>query len=123
MYRFRSYWYYWYTGHKTIAVISMILTAMVLTLGLLVNAQFALWAIITAVLLDILGIWLLILYVLIIRAQIPALMLALMLAQADQWVIHQLMIPVLIAFFVGRFVTYIVAKQSISATSTKRPLP
>lgn len=118
MYRFRSYWYYWYTGHKTIAVISMILTAMVLTLGLLVNAQFALWAIITAVLLDILGIWLLILYVLIIRAQIPVLMLA----QADHWVLHQLMIPVLIAFFVGRFVTYIVAKQSTHATPTKRPL-
>lgn len=119
MYRFRSYWYYWYTGHKTIAVISMVLTAMVLTLGLLVNAQFALWAIITAVLLDILGIWLLILYALIIRAQIPVLMLA----QADHWVLHQLMIPVLIAFFVGRFVTYIVAKQSTNASPTKRPLP
>ena len=117
MYRFRSYWYYWYTGHKTIAVISMVITALVLTLGLLLNAQFALWAIITAVLLDILGIWLLILYALVIRTQIPALMLN----QADQWVIHQLMIPVLIAFFVGRFVTYIVAKQSTGVVTHQRP--
>ncbi|WP_020559006.1 hypothetical protein [Thiofilum flexile] len=96
----------------------MLVTSLVLTLGLLLNAKFAVWAIITAVLLDILGIWLLILYALIIRAEVPTMLLT----QADEWVLHQLMIPILIAFFVGRFVTYIVAKQNASAMIPQRSL-
>lgn len=108
----KSYWYYWYTGHKLIAVISMILTALVLSLGLLINAHFSVWGILTAVLLDLLGVWLVILYYLAIRAELPSLLLE----QADYWVNYQLIVPVIIAFFVGRFVTYIVAKQLMSTS-------
>jgi hypothetical protein len=39
-----------------------------------------------------------------------------LLAQADYWVNYQLIVPVIIAFFVGRFVTYIVAKQLMSTS-------
>ena len=106
----KSHWYYWYIGHKVVAVASMITTAFIMSLGLIVGAGFSWWSVITAVLLDVVGLWLIALYMLILRAQVPVLMRE----QSDAFVLNQLIIPVVVVFVIGRLVTYIFAKIFIT---------
>ncbi len=101
----KSYWYYWHTGNKPVAVISMILTAAVIGLILVLSVGFSMWGVILAVLLDSIGFLVIIIYVMV-RNHLPDLLLE----QADALVFNQFVIPVCIAFVVGRFVTLWVAK-------------
>ncbi|SEB10658.1 hypothetical protein SAMN05660964_03577 [Thiothrix caldifontis] len=103
----KSYWYYWHTGNKPVAVISMILSAAVTGVVLALSVGFSIWAIILAVLLDSIGFLVILIYV-IVRGYFPSLMLE----QADAFVLYQLMIPVCIAFLAGRLITFWVAKLS-----------
>jgi MFS family permease len=101
----KSYWYYWHTGSKLVAVISMILSAAVTWLVLAISAGFSIWGIILAVLLDTLGFWVAVIYV-ALRSYLPSFMLE----QCDTLVLYQFVIPVCIAFVVGRLITFWVAK-------------
>jgi len=102
----KSYWYYWHTGNKPVAVISMILSAAVTGVVLALSVGFSMWGIILAVLLDAVGFLVILIYV-IVRGYLPDLILE----QADAFVLYQLVIPVCIAFLVGRLITGWVAKR------------
>jgi hypothetical protein len=96
----KSYWYYWHTGHKSLAVTSMVLSAAVTGLVLTPIAGFSFWGIVLAVLLDSIGFLVIVIYV-IARSHLPDLLLE----QADAFVFNQFVVPVCIAFVVGRFIT------------------
>lgn len=101
----KSHWYYWYTGRKQVALISMALTAVLVGMGMFITIGFSLWGIIIAVLLDTIGLGLVIIYALVLRDYLPTVLLA----DADTLVINQFVIPVIAVAVVGRLVTFIVA--------------
>jgi hypothetical protein len=74
-------------------------------LVLAISAGFSIWGIILAVLLDTLGFWVAIIYF-ALRSYLPSFMLE----QCDTLVLYQFVIPVCIAFAVGRLITLLVAK-------------
>jgi uncharacterized membrane protein len=101
----KSYWYYWYTGNKTLAVISMALTAVLVGMGMFITAGLSLWGVAIAVLLDSLGFWLAVIYALALRNYLPDMLLA----DADTLVLKQFIIPLMATCVVGRLVTWSVA--------------
>lgn len=102
----RSYWYYWHTGNKLVAIISMILTTAVLWLGLVLAAGLSIWGIILAVLLDAVGFWVVVIYAVALRNYLPSVMLE----QGDALIQQHFVLPMLAAFLVGRIITFYVAK-------------
>lgn len=103
----KSYWYYWYTGNKTVAVISMISSAALTGLVLALSIGFSLWGIMLAVLLDAVGFLVILIYV-AVRSDLPSLVLE----QTDAFMLDQFVIPLCIAFLLGRLITFWVAKLS-----------
>jgi predicted neutral ceramidase superfamily lipid hydrolase len=101
----KSYWYYWYTGSKTLAVISMVLTALLVDMGMFIAAGLSLWGVAIAVLLDSIGFWLAVIYALALRNYLPDMLRA----DADTLVVSQFVIPLLATFVIGRLVTWSVA--------------
>ncbi|HAO32574.1 MAG TPA: hypothetical protein PLP22_03955 [Candidatus Competibacter sp.] len=108
LHRFKSPWFYWHTGYKAIAVSSMILSLLILWLGFAVVAGFSIWGVIVAVLLDALGLLLVVLYLGFFRAYIPD-FIGLQ-TNADAFVIEQLLLPMLVGFFLTRAITFFVAR-------------
>ncbi len=102
----KSYWYYWHTGNKFVAVISMILSAAVTGLVLALSIGFSIWGIILAVLLDSIGFLVVLIYV-AVRSDLPSLVLE----QSDAFMLNQFVVPLCIAFLVGRLITFWVAKR------------
>ncbi len=104
----KSYWYYWHTGNKPVAVVSMILTAAVVGGMLAFSGGASLWGVVLAVLLDSIGFAVILLYV-IVRGSLPEWLLE----QADDLILNQFVIPISIAFVVGRLVTWVVVNSGV----------
>lgn len=104
--RFKSYWFYWYTGHRVIAVSSMLLNTLILWLTLVLGAGFSIWGIVIVVLLDALGFWMGLIY-LVLRQHI-----------SDWWglqdkvdhlVLSQLLLPFCVSLVLNRVCSLLVA--------------
>lgn len=100
----KSYWHYWYSGNKPVAITSMVLNAIVLGLVFVISAGFSIWGIIIAVLLDSLGLLFIVAYY-FLRDNLPAFLLE----NGDLFILNQFIIPVCIAFVSGRLITFWVA--------------
>ena len=109
MNKFKSHWYYWHTEHKGIAITSMIASAMVMWFFLVVGAGFSFWSVVIAILLDAVGFWLAIIYFFALRDYIPGFLD--FQAKADGLVLDQIIIPIIITFFVSRLISFFVAKK------------
>jgi len=105
---FKSHWYYWHTGHKLIAILSMTMSALIMSILLAVTAGFSLWGILFAVLLDAAGFWLAIVYLLFVRYHINE-FIGLQ-SRIDTLIITQLALPMLVGFFISRISSFSVAK-------------
>jgi|GEM_PF-1068005 len=106
--RFKSHWFYWHTGHKWIAIFSMLASTLILWLSLGMVAGFSLAGIILAVLLDAVGFWLALVYLLFLRPYLPEL--SGLKGSVDVLMIKELVLPMLIGFFSNRMSSFIVAK-------------
>ena len=105
---FKNHWYYWYTGKKLIAVLSMMVSFLVMLAGLVFAAGFSIWGVIIAILLDATGFWLAIIYLVFLRYYIPEF--TGLKNSADLLVAKQLVVPMLVSFFVTRISSFSVAK-------------
>lgn len=124
MKKFRSPWYYWYTGHKEIAAISIIVSFLLMCFFLVVGAGFSFWSIIFAIILDATGFWLAIIYFLFLRYNLPDFLG--ITGAADKFIITQIIIPVIVTFLSGRLTTFFVAKSlgySFSNTTEQNKNP
>lgn len=106
--KFKSHWFYWHTGYRKIAVLSMITSAVVLWSFLGITSGFSIGAILVAVLLDTVGFWLAIVYFLLVRPYFPD-WLGLQ-SSADTLLIKQVVIPMIVGFFLNRIASFCVAK-------------
>lgn len=106
--KFKSHWYYWHTGHKKIAIISMIVSILAQGLLLALAGGFALGGILLAVLLDGVGFILAIFYLLFLRPYLPE-WIGLQ-HSADVFLIQMVIVPMLIGFFLNRIASFFVAK-------------
>jgi len=106
--KFKSPWYYWHTGHKKIALLSMLLSAGILWICLGATVGFSMIGIILAILLDGIGLGLALLYLIFLRAYIPEW--TSLQSNADAFVINILIWPLLAGFFVSRISSFVVAK-------------
>ncbi|WP_020560489.1 hypothetical protein [Thiofilum flexile] len=102
----KSYWYYWYTGRRLVAVISMILTTVLVGLGMMWAVGFSVWGVVLAVLMDAVGFWVAVIYALVLREYLPQMFID----QVDGLIFYQFIIPVIAVFIIGRVVTFGVAK-------------
>ncbi|AFL72712.1 hypothetical protein Thivi_0658 [Thiocystis violascens DSM 198] len=114
---FKSHWYYWYTGRKSIAILSMIVSILVTTLCLTLALGCSIWGIVVAILLDSAGFWLTAVYVFVLRSSIPELAQG----QMDALIATHLVLPMLFGLFVTRASTFLVAKAL--AIKAKGPGP
>jgi len=106
--KFKSPWYYWHTGHKKIALLSMLLSAGILWICLGATMGFSMIGIILAILLDGIGLGLALLYLIFLRAYIPEW--TSLQSNADAFVMNILIWPLLAGFFVSRISSFVVAK-------------
>ena len=102
----KGYWYYWHTGQRLVAVISMILTAVLVGLGMVWLAGFSIWGVVLAVLLDAVGFWVAVIYALVLREYLPQMFID----QVDNLILYQFIIPMIAVFILGRLVTFVVAR-------------
>ena len=117
---FKNHWYYWYTGHKLIAIISVILSTVTMWLLLVVSSGFYIWGIIIAVVLDVNSFFLVLIYFVALRSHIPEVipdfthipesMKFHLRDTADALIEKQFIFPIIVAFFVSRLSTFCVAK-------------
>ena len=106
--KFKSPWYYWHTGHKKIALLSMLLSTGILWICLGATVGFSMIGIILAILLDGIGLGLALLYLIFLRAYIPEW--TSLQSNADAFVMNILIWPLLAGFFVSRISSFVVAK-------------
>ena len=106
--KFKSPWYYWHTGHKKIALLSMLLSAGILWICLGATVGFSMIGVILAILLDGIGLGLALLYLIFLRAYIPEW--TSLQSNADTFVMNILIWPLLAGFFVSRISSFVVAK-------------
>ena len=106
--KFKSSWYYWHTGHKKIALLSMLLSTGILWICLGATMGFSMIGIILAILLDGIGLGLALLYLIFLRAYIPEW--TSLQSNADAFVMNILIWPLLAGFFVSRISSFVVAK-------------
>lgn len=106
--KFKSPWYYWHTGHKKIALLSMLLSTGILWICLGATMGFSMIGIILAILLDGIGLGLALLYLIFLRAYIPEW--TSLQSNADAFVMNILIWPLLAGFFVSRISSFVVAK-------------
>jgi hypothetical protein len=102
--KFKSHLFYWYTGNKLVAIISLAVSTAIMWAALVVSAGFSIWGIITALLLDVMGFWLALIYFFLLRNYVPF-----MLDKVDGFVIQNLIIPAIIGSFLSRIVCFFVA--------------
>ena len=109
---FKSPWFFWYTGHKAIACASMVFSTAMMWLILAASANFSIWAIIIAVLLDSLGLWIALIYLFALRTYIDQLPMFQNFVRNlfDNLVLHHMVVPVLIGFFTSRLASFVIAK-------------
>jgi len=108
--RFRSHWYYWYTGHPWIAVLSVGVSTLILWVISGFITGFSLVGLLVIVLLDALGFWLAMLYLLLLRPLLPEW--SGLQGSADAFIVQQWGVPLLIGVFLSRSVSLVVAKIS-----------
>ena len=106
--KFKSPWYYWHTGHKKIALLSMLLSTGILWICLGATVGFSMIGIILAILLDGIGLGLALLYLIFLRAYIPEW--TSLQSNVDAFVMNILIWPLLAGFFVSRISSFVVAK-------------
>ena len=106
--KFKSPWYYWHTGHKKIALLSMLLSTGILWICLGATVGFSMIGVILAILLDGIGLGLALLYLIFLRAYIPEW--TSLQSNADTFVMNILIWPLLAGFFVSRISSFVVAK-------------
>ena len=106
--KFKSPWYYWHTGHKKIALLSMLLSTGILWICLGATVGFSMIGVILAILLDGIGLGLALLYLIFLRAYIPEW--TSLQSNADAFVMNILIWPLLAGFFVSRISSFVVAK-------------
>jgi hypothetical protein len=105
--KFKSPWYYWHTGQKKIALLSMLLSTGILWIGLGATVGFSMGGILLAILLDGVGFGLALLYLIFLRAYIPE-WIGLQ-GHVDALVMNRLIWPLLVGFFVSRISSFVVA--------------
>lgn len=106
--KFKSPWYYWHTGYKKIAIFSMVLSAAIMAVIMLLTTGFSLWGILLAVILDSTAFWLAVAYLLLLRDSATA-WLGLQ-GYLDAFIIKQLLIPMLCGLFISRISSFLVAR-------------
>ena len=117
---YKSPWFYWHTGHRRIAVLSLLGSGIVLWGGFVALAGFSIWGVVLALVLDAAGFWLALGYLLFLRTALPAW--AGLRDHADAFIVQQLLVPVLLGFLVTRTVTFFVAKAcGYTAPSFRSP--
>lgn len=119
--KFKSPWYYWHTGQKKIAVLSMLLSTGMLWIGLGATVGFSMGGILLAILLDGVGFGLALLYLIFLRAYIPE-WIGLQ-GHVDAVVMNGLIGPLLVGFFVSRISSFVVAgcNQSLAPEAVESP--
>jgi hypothetical protein len=126
MNKFKSPWFFWYTGHKFIAVLSMFISAMIMWAVLVIGAGFSIWGIILAVLLDAIGLWVALIYMIALRDYIGDFDKTLhnlplinhvdfisnlyLQDKIDGIVVTHFVIPLIISFFLSRLTSHLIAK-------------
>lgn len=106
MYRFKSHWFYWYTGHRLIAIVSLALNILLMWLVLVFGADFSIWGVVTVILLDLLGAWMALLY-LVLRKHISAWWG--LQEKLDHLMVTQLLIPWIVSLLLNRACSFAVA--------------
>lgn len=86
----------------------MMVSALILWILLGATAGFSISGVVIAVLLDAVGFWVAIAYLFFLRSYVPQL--AGLQGNADAWVVNQLILPVLVGFFLTRITSFCVAK-------------
>ncbi len=104
--RFKSHWYYWYNGQKSIAILSMAISMAIMAVCLVLTAGYSLWGIMIAVFLDSAALWLSLFYVVALRSAIPEFAQC----QVDTLIATQFALPMLLGFVFNRVSTFVVAK-------------
>lgn len=107
--KYKSHWYYWYTGQKITAALSMVISALIVWGVLFFIVGFSLPLVSLIVVLDAIGFWLVILYFFILRPYFPEF--ANIQDHVDSFVIYNLLATLLMSIFVNRVVTFLVAKR------------
>jgi|TARA_B110000091_G_C13417425_1_gene310702 hypothetical protein len=105
----KSHWYYWHTGNKITAVLSMIITSILVTGILIASVGFSIWGLILAVLMDAAGFMLAAIYLLIVRPYYPDLFYGQ--EEIDMLVVNFLLAPLIFSFFISRITTFYIAKK------------
>jgi hypothetical protein len=106
MHRFKSHWFYWYTGHRMIAIISMLLNTLVMWLILVLGAGFSIWGVLIVMLLDMLGFWMGLIY-LALRNNIAGWWG--LQEKVDHLVLTQLLVPFVVSLVLNRLCSFLVA--------------
>lgn len=107
--KFKSHWFYWHTGHKRIAIFSMIASALAQGLLLALAGGFTLSGILLAVLMDGVGFVLAVFYLLLLRPYLPE-WIGLQ-HSADVFLVQVIVAPMIIGFFLNRIMSFVVARH------------
>jgi hypothetical protein len=67
MFKFKSPWFFWYTGNYGIAITSIVLSSVIMFILLVIGAGISMWGVITAILLDAVGLWIAVVYFFALR--------------------------------------------------------
>ncbi len=116
---FKSPWYYWHTGYKSIALLSIGCSAAIMALLMLLTTGFSLWGILLAIALDAAAFWLALAY-LILRFTNSA-WFGLQ-GYMDAFIIKQLLLPMLCGIFILRLCSFVVARLFKHPSVTNQPL-
>lgn len=108
MKRFKSPWFYWHTGQKRIALISLAMSGLVSGLVLILVAGCSAWSILLALLLDAAGLLVALVYVVVARWSIPA-GFGLQ-AHIDTVVFELVLLPALVGFVLNRACAFLTAR-------------
>ncbi len=119
--RFRSHWYYWYTGQKISAITSVAISTLIVWGSLAFIVGFSLPLVLLIVILDALGFWLVLLYLFILRPYLPEF--ANIQGQMDSFVIYNLLATFLVSLIANRAITYLIARRlGVLAVDRDKPL-
>lgn len=104
--RFKSPWYYWHTGRRRVALISLLISVLVMAGLAALSSGLSLWALAPALVLDSLGVGLLLVYLFVIRGYLPDLAIDAL----DAFVSMEILLPLLLGVVITRCVTWGVAR-------------
>jgi 4-hydroxybenzoate polyprenyltransferase len=89
-------------------VISLLASTFILWVSLWITAGFSIAGILLAVILDAIGFWLALIYLLVLRSYLPELIS--LKAAADVLMLKHFILPMLAGFFINRICSFVVAK-------------